>query len=337
MGPTRILATLLLCLLTSYTWAASPRVAVDIAPLHSIAAQVMEGVGQPDLLVQPEASPHSYSLRPSEAEALAEANVVFWISKDLTPWLEGPLETLAGSATQVEMLELSVTEKHGFREGATFEGHDHGHGEGEHGETDQHHGEEKEHHDEGGEHHDEDKEGHHGDHHGEYDPHAWLDPINAKRWANEMAKVLAKTDPANAEAYQNNARTFNTSVNELTGSLNRRANKLGNIRFIVFHDAYQYFERRFGLEAAGAISLSDASDPSPARIREIQSLVSELGVTCAFTEPQYNSDLVTTVFEGSEVKTTGVMDPLGVGIEVGPGLYAELLSGLMDSLEQCRS
>lgn len=332
MGRTGILATLLLCSLPTVTWAAPPRVAVDIAPLHSIAAQVMEGVGQPDLLIQPEASPHSYSLRPSEAEALAEADVVFWISKDLTPWLESPLETLAGSATQVEMLELSVTEKHEFREGATFEGHDHGpgHEEGEHGEADEHHDDDEKHHNEG-------KEGHHGAHHGEHDPHAWLDPINAKRWANEMASVLAKTDAANAEVYQNNARAFGESINEMTGSLNRRASELGSIQFVVFHDAYQYFERRFGLEAAGAISLSDASDPSPARIREIQTLVSELGVTCAFTEPQYNSDLVTTVFEGSEVRTTGVMDPLGVSIEVGPGLYSELLNGLMASLEQCRS
>lgn len=114
-------------------------------------------------------------------------------------------------------------------------------------------------------------------------------------------------------------------------------NALDGVRFIVFHDAYQYFERRFDLLAAGAISIGDASDPSPARIREIQALVSELGVTCAFTEPQYNAGLVDTVFEGSEVRTIGVMDPLGVDIEVGLGHYRQLIGTLMSSLEQCRA
>ncbi len=130
-------------------------------------------------------------------------------------------------------------------------------------------------------------------------------------------------------------RLLGGSLDELAGSLNERAKRLNGIRFIVFHDAYQYFERRFGLPAAGAIALSNAADPGPARIREIQTLVSELGVTCAFTEPQYNPGLLDTVFEGSQVTTVGVMDPLGADIEVGNGHYAELLTRLMASLEQC--
>jgi len=318
-----LLTGLTLCLLPVYSWAAAPKVAVDIAPLHSIVAQVMKGIGQPDLLVQPGASPHSYSLRPSEAESLAEADVVFWISDDLTPWLESPLENLAISAKKIEMLDLSATTTLPFREGATFESHSHG-DEDSHDEHHEEHEEHEEHHDG------------HDDHHGEYDPHAWLDPMNAKVWADEIAQVLSKTDPSNADAYQRNAQAFQSSLDELTGSLNERADRLDGIRFIVFHDAYQYFENRFGLPAAGAIALSDASDPSPSRIREIQTLVSELGVTCAFTEPQYNPGLVKTVFEESEVNTVSVMDPLGVDIEIGPGHYTELLNALMASLEQCR-
>lgn len=320
-------AAVALSLFPTVGWSASPKVVADIAPLHSIVSQVMEGVGQPALLVQPEASPHSYSLRPSEAKALAKADVVFWISEDLTPWLANSLDNLAGSSSKIKMLELSATVKHGFREGATFEAHKHGEG---------HHGEEEGH--ESEEHHDEHEEGHHGeDHHGEHDPHAWLDPVNAKVWATEIARELARVDPSNAEAYRNNANNFSQSLDQLTASLNQRASRLDDIQFIVFHDAYQYFERRFGLLAAGAISLSDASDPSPARIREIQTMVNDLNVTCAFTEPQYNPGLVKTVFEGSEVETVGVMDPLGVGIGVGSGLYPELLKGLMTSLEQCQT
>ena len=325
-----VLAGVTLSLLPLCSWAASPNVVADIAPLHSIVSEVMNGVGEPVLLVQPEASPHSYSLRPSEAKALAEADVVFWIGEELTPWLANSLNNLAGSAQKIEMLELSATVKHGYREGATFEAHAHAHAKGAH--DDEHHDEHDKHHHDHDKHHD----GHDEHHHGDYDPHAWLDPVNAKRWANEIAQVLSATDSSNAETYKQNAEAFAESIDELTASLNERAARLEGIRFIVFHDAYQYFERRFDIPAAGAISISDASDPSPARIREIQALVSELGVTCAFTEPQYNPGLVDTVFEDSRVKTVGVMDPLGVDLEVGSGQYPQLIKKLMSSLEQCR-
>lgn len=317
-----LLTCLILCLVPALSQAAPPRVVVDIAPLHSIVASVMTGVGSPALLVQPGASPHSYSLRPSEAEALAEADVVFWISEDLTPWLENPLDNLATSARKVEMLGLPGTVRLGFREGASFEAHDH-------------HDEEGHHDEDGHDDHDEHGDGHGEHHHGEYDPHAWLDPVNAKVWGEGVARVLSEADPANADTYWKNARSLAESLVQLTTELGQRAERLGAVRFIVFHDAYQYFEQRFGVTAAGAISLSDASAPSPARIREIQTLVKELGVTCAFTEPQYNPGLVKTVFEGSPVNKVGVMDPLGVGIEPGAGLYGELLTRLMASLEQC--
>ena len=320
------LAGAVLSLLPVSSWASAPRVAVDIAPLHSIVAQVMDGVGEPALLIQPEASPHSYSLRPSEAEALAEAQVVFWISEDLTPWLENSLDNLAGSANKVEMLELPATVKYAFREGATFEAHTHG----EHGE--EHHDDEHDEHHE--DQHADHEEHHH--HHGDHDPHAWLDPMNAKIWSGEIARVLSEVDSDNASVYRENARDFARSMDDLMASLNERANRIEGIRFIVFHDAYQYFERRFDLLAAGAISVSDASDPSPARIREIQSMVTDLGVTCAYTEPQYDPRLVKTVFEGSEVKTVGIMDPLGADIEIGGSHYPKLLERLMGSLEKCQ-
>ncbi|WP_323750386.1 zinc ABC transporter substrate-binding protein [Marinobacter sp.] len=313
------------CLLPTLVFANPPKVAVDIAPVHSIVSQVMEGVGHPDLLIQPEASPHSYSLRPSEAEALSEADVVFWVSEELTPWLKNSMANLAGSATKVEMLEMTATIKHEYRDGGTFEAHDHADESDHHEEQEGHH--DDDHHAEADEHH----------HHGADDPHAWLDPVNAKLWAKEIAQILSEHDVENADAYRKNARSFGQSMDELRASLDERAHNLEGIRFIVFHDAYQYFEQRFGLTAAGAIALSDASDPSPARIREIQATVSELGVTCSFTEPQYNPGLLDTVFENTEVKTIGVMDPLGADIEVGSDHYIKLLNQLMTSLETCKS
>ena len=391
-----------------------PKVAVDIAPVHSLVAQVMVGVAKPDLIIQPGASPHGYSLRPSEARALQNADAVFYVSTELTPWLESPLENLAGDANKVALLEVPGITLHEFREGATFEAHDHhddehghhdehghkdehGHGDehahkdehghhDEHGHDDEHaHKDEHDHHDEHAhkdehdhhddhahkdehghhdehahkdehdhdddhahkdehDHHDEhdDKHAHkdeHGDHddhhHGEHDPHAWLDPENAKIWLNAIAAELSRMDSANASTYQRNAAAAIAELDALITVIDDLSQNLEGIKFIVFHDAYQYFERRFDVQASGAISLGDASDPSPARVREIRDTVTDLGIRCVFTEPQYNPGMVRSVFENTQVTTIGVMDPLGADIEVGTKHYTDLLKALLASLNQC--
>ena len=315
--------------------AASPSVAVDIAPLHSLVSQVMEGVGKPNLLIPAEASPHQYTLRPSQAKALSGSKVVFWIGESLTPWLEKALDNVASSAHRVEMLEIEGTITHAFREGATFESHNHGEDEA-HEEEDHHEGahHEKEthaHHDD----HEEDTHHDEHDHHGK-DPHAWLDPQNAKHWVNSIRDTLSKQDPANASIYSRNAAKATASLDTLIQSTRNKINDLGDPQFIVFHDAYQYFEKRFGISAAGAISLGDAEDPSPARVEEIRETVQKLGVTCVFTEPQYNPGLVKNVFEGTSVSTIGVMDPLGASIPPGSGHYQELIQGMVNSLKKCK-
>lgn len=284
-----------------------PRVTADIAPIHSLVAQVMKGVASPDLLIRPEASPHRYSLRPSEAEALSRADVVFWMGEDLTPWLTNALSNLAGSATRVRMIGIEGTTVHTYRNDAAFEPDSHS--EGDHHRHNHHHGK---------------------------DPHAWLDPVNAQVWLEAIAEVLSKRDEANADTYQRNAREAITALDELIASIEARAEPLAGMDFIVFHDAYQYYERRFGLPATGAISPTDASDPSPARIQQIRNTVSDLGVTCVFTEPQHNPKLVRTVFEDTRVETVGVMDPLGADIEVGSDHYPQLMEAMINSLNQCR-
>ncbi len=354
----KVLAVSTLLLFSFSFWAsATAKVVADIAPLHSLVSQVMDGVGTPKLLIQSGASPHSYSMRPSEARALSEAQLVFWISEGLTPWLEKSLDNIAGSATKVEMLGLAGTTRYDYREGATFEGHDHHDGHSDHDDHDKpadqddhdhHHDHDKhddhnkqaghddhEHHDDHDKHAGHDDHGHHHDHEG-HDPHAWLDPVNAKVWVEHIAKALSAVDPGNASVYKQNAAKTIAKLDKLIGSIEQQAKKLEGIRFIVFHDAYQYFERRFGLAASGSISLGDASDPSPARIAEIRNTVAKLGVTCVFSEPQYNSDLVRAVFEKSSVSTIGVMDPLGSAIKTGQGHYAALLNAMIASLNQCK-
>ncbi len=372
-----------------------PSVAVDIAPVHSLVARVMDGVGSPDLVIPPGASPHEYNLRPSEAEALQNADVVFWMGEDLTPWLEDAVENLTTDAAITTLLEIDETSLLEFREGALFEAHDHGdehgdhedhehghdehaedkhghdkHAEGdheheehaaddhdheEHAENDHGHDEhaEDEHghvehaegehgheehadgeHDHDHEEHAEDEHGHEGHDHGEHDPHAWLSPDNASAWLNVIAAKLSAADPDNASAYFANAAAGRSEIEALKGEISATLDPARGKSFVVFHDAYQYFEVAFDFPASGAISLGDAADPSPARIAEIQGRVRDEGVDCVLSEPQYNPGMVAVVLDGTEANT-GVLDPLGSDLEPGPGMYPQLLRNLAGVLSDC--
>jgi zinc transport system substrate-binding protein len=304
-----------------------PSVAVDIAPMHSLVARVMDGVGTPSLIVQSGASPHEYSLRPSEAQALQDADLVFWIGEDLTPWMAESIKTLAAGAAVTALLDTDGTVLLGFREGALFEAHSHGH-------------EDHEEHADGNDHdHEEHAEGDDHDHDhadGDHDPHAWLSPENAATWLNVIAAQLSAADPDNAGAYYANAAAAREEIAAVSAEVNATLDPVRDGRFIVFHDAYQYFEAAFDLAASGAISISDASDPSPARIAEIQGRIAEENIKCVLSEPQFDPGLVATVMDGSEAKTA-VLDPIGSNLETGAGLYPQLLRNLATSLADCLS
>jgi zinc transport system substrate-binding protein len=302
-------------------FADTPQVAVDIAPVHSLVARVMDGVGTPNLIIQPGASPHEYSLRPSEAAALQNADLVFWIGSDLTPWLTDTIETLAPDATVTALLKADGTIELEFREGALFEAHEH----------DDHADEAQ---DDGHDNHDEhDEEAGHDDH-GAHDPHAWLSPQNAMTWLNVIAGQLSAADPDNAGAYFANAAAGRTEIEVLIDEVNATLDPVRDGQFIVFHDAFQYFEMDFDFRASGAISIGDASDPSPARIAEIQGRIAEQGIDCVLAEPQFNPGLVATVLDGTEAET-GILDPLGSDLEPGPALYPQLIRNLSTALAGC--
>ena len=292
--------------------AAAPRVATDIPAVHSLAARVMVGVGEPELVMPPGTSPHGYAMKPSEAGLLQEAQVVLWVGEELTPWLARAVETLAVDATSLELLDAPGVTHLPFREGATFEAHDHGHAHGHH------HG------------HDHD----HGHDHEGVDPHAWLDPVNAKAWLDAIAAALAATDPANASTYLENAAAGRAELGELITEIEADLAPLQDAGFVVFHDAYHYFEERFGIEAAGAIALGDAAQPGPARVAEIRDAIRGMEATCVFSEPQFEPALVATVIEGTDART-GELDPLGAGLDLGPELYPTLLRNLRDDLVAC--
>ena len=332
MSRTLLPLSLFTALMGGTAFAEAPRVAADIAPIHSLVARVMDGVGTPDLIVRPGGSPHEYSLRPSEAEALQEADLVFWVSPDLTPWLGEAIATLATDASVTELLEANGTIELESRESALFEAHQDGeddHGDAEH--ADKEDTEQDEH---AEEEHDEHAEEDDGDGHGEHDTHAWLSPQNAATWLNVIAGQLSTADPENAGAYFANAAAGRAELDTLTTDINAMLEPVRGGQFIVFHDAYQYFESAFEFPASGAISISDASDPSPARIAEIRARIADEGIDCVLAEPQFNAGLVATVLDGTEAKT-GVLDPLGSDLEPGPALYPQLMRNLATALVEC--
>ena len=306
-----------------------PKVAVDIAPVHSLVSRVMEGVGSPKLIIPAGASPHEYSLRPSEAKSLQDADMVIWMGEDLAPWMENSIETLSKNAEVITLLEESSTKLLDFREGALFEEHDHG----EHDDHDDHDDHEDHDHDKDHDDHD-DHEDHDGHAHGEHDPHAWLSTENAQTWLNLVAGKLSAADPENAGVYFANAAAAREEINDLVKEVNSILEPVRGRNFVVFHDAYQYFETSFDFPAAGAISLSDATDPSAARIAEIQDRVKDEGINCVLSEPQFNANLVETVISGTDAKT-GVIDPLGLGLEPGPKLYGDLIRNMGKALAGC--
>ena len=325
-------STVAIFALGSAAHAEAPAVAVDIAPIHSLVSRVMEGVGTPSLVIPPGASPHEHALRPSEAAALEGADLVFWVGEDLTPWLEEAVETLAGDAAVTALLDVEGTVLLDVREDALFEAHEHGHDDHDHDahDHDHDHG-----HDESGEadhDHDHAKDGAHA--HGGHDPHAWLSPENAETWLNIIAAELSSVDPQNADTYAANAAAALEEMAMLKAEITAILAPVSGKRFIVFHDAYQYFERAFDFPASGAISLSDAADPSPARIADIQERVRSQGIDCVLAEPQFNAGLVAAVLDGTETGS-GILDPLGSTLEPGPELYPTLMRNLAGVLADC--
>lgn len=314
---------------TAVTSADVPTVAADITPVHSLVARVMDGLGEPQLVIPSGASPHEYNLRPSEASALQDADLVFWMGEDLTPWLNHALETLAGDARVTSLTELDGTTLLEIRESALFESHSHDDGH----EQDDHDHEQDEDHEQDdhghGEHDDHDDHGH-----GEHDPHAWLSPNNAATWLNAIAGALSSADPDNAGVYFANAAAATEELETLNAEISAILDPVRDGSYIVFHDAYQYFEVAYDFPASGAISLSDAADPSPARIAEIQGRIRDEGVDCVLSEPQFSAGLVATVLDGTEA-ATAVIDPLGSAFEPGPDLYPQLIRTLATSLSEC--
>ena len=279
-----------------------PRVATDIPPVHSLVSQVMGELGTPKLIIPPGTSPHAYAMRPSEARALQAADVVFWMGQDLTAWFGRAIKALATNATTVALSESKDLIRHPYRTTKNFDTHTHD--EGEHDAT------------------------------AKIDPHLWLDPDNALIFLDVIATTLARLDAIHADTYLTNAAQAKAALEALKSELNATVQPIRGRPFIVFHDAYHYFEHRFDVEAAGSVSIGDASSPGPARIAAIRGKVQTLGATCVFSEPQFEPKIIATIIEKTAARS-GILDPVGATLKPGPNQYSQLLRHLAHGLLTC--
>jgi zinc transport system substrate-binding protein len=287
-----------LCLLPLPVLADVPRVVTDIAPIHSLTAQVMGDLGQPDLLLPPGADPHDFALRPSDAGRLADAELLIWVGVGLTPWLEEPLKTLAPDAVWISLLDTSSWDPLELREKVDDDGDNHDHD------------------------------------HGDIDPHAWLDPTVAKAWVAAIADALSNADPENAATYRANATTATAALATLQDEVAATLAGLGNRAYVLPHDGYQYFENRFGLTAQATISGIDARTPGPAQIASLRAQMAKNKVVCVFSDAEIGESWAQVITEGTDAKTVSI-DGVGVGLEAGSNLYADTIIRLGNAFVNC--
>lgn len=306
-------------LLSSAAVAQDIEVVASFKPVHSLVAGVMAGVGEPTLLVKGAASPHDYALKPSDAAALEQAELVFWIGEGFETFLAKPLESLPTDGRSIELGELQGLVLLPPREGGLWEAH---------ADEDAEH----EDHDEGEEHaedeHEQSRE------HGAFDGHVWLDPRNAKIMVGAIAAALAERDPTHAAAYKANGAALQSKLDAFDAELEAQLASVKDVPFIVFHDAYQYFERRYDLAGVGSITISPDQPPGAKRLQEIREKIAAKGARCVFREPNFEPAVVDTVIDGTAART-GTLDPEGASLVEGPDLYFDLMRGNADSLKTC--
>ena len=315
----RYIISLLLTSVAAPAMAEVPRVVTDIPPVHSLVAQVMGDLGQPDLLLEKGANAHSFQLRPSQAAGLQEAGLVVWIGPEMTPWLDRALEGTS-TAKELRLLAAEGTFRQDF---GTAGAHDHGAEAGHEG-----HGHEGHGHDEAG--HD-DHAGH--DHTG-LDPHAWLDPANARHWLGLIAAELSAQDPENAAIYAANAEKAQADLTALDGEIAALLAPVKDKPLVVFHDAYGYFAGHYGLTIAASIAEGDAANPGAKHIAELEALLRE-GPVCLFPEANHDPKLVAQLAEATGLTPAGALDPEGSFIEPGAALYGQMLRAMAGTIAAC--
>jgi zinc transport system substrate-binding protein len=285
-----------LLFLTATLACATPRVVVSIKPVHALVAAVMQGVAEPLLLLDANTSPHTASLKPSQARAINDADLIFWIGPELESFLAKPLASRADAATAF-LDDEGIRKAAELTEGSTQHA-DHAHD------------------------------------HGSLDPHVWLDPQLAKRMAQLITARLSSTDPAHAETYQSNGTTLGVSLDALDRDIARQLAGAEHTGFVVFHDGFNHFSRRYNLRNAGVITINPDVSPGAEKIAELREQLLSGAASCVFSEPQFNPKLVETITDGTEART-GILDPLGSDVAAGPLAYDMIMRNVARAVSDC--
>jgi zinc transport system substrate-binding protein len=283
-------------LLSPVSLAAEPRVVASIGPVHSLAAAVMGDLGEPRRIVRGYGSPHAYQMRPSDAASLHDADLVLWIGPTMETFLQRPL---AGLDEDTRVVALSETRGLHLLENRGEDPH----------ETEVA---------------------------GSHDAHIWLSPANARIMAHTIAGELEALDPENAKTYQANLEHLIGEIDAMESRIRSRLAPVRAVPFVVFHDAFQYFEESFGLVSVGSVTLSPDRMPSARRIKELRAAIARSGARCVFREPQFESALVQVLIDDTDTRT-GVLDSMGAEVDPGPDAYVALMDANANSLVECLS
>ena len=287
------------------------KVVVSIKPFHSLVSTVMQGVSEPALLLNGNNSPHTYSLRPSAAVKLQNADLVFWGGENLEGFLAKPIHSLAAGARVVSFEDTPGLILRPFRSVKEWQELN------PESENDQDHLKKQEIHRLPGN-----------------DPHIWLDPLNAQKITQNLVQILSEFDPENAQTYHSNGKKTILRLSDLNIQLETKMSSVSSKSYIVFHDAYQYFEKRYQLNPIASVIVSSGHSTSVGRLIDIRKIIKNKNVLCIFTEPQFSPKLVQTVISGTAVKK-GILDPIGTSISPGPEMYFTLLNNISHSISTC--
>ena len=305
-------------------------VITTIQPINSLISAVIGNTGKTISLIPAEISPHEFKLKPSDAKKMQEGNIIFYISKHLESDVVKVFDNLPKNIKIVDLLEETGIEHLSIRDNEAWERHDHHHGHDDHDDHDKHSKKHDDHdHDKHAKKHDD-----HDDHQTKDDVHIWLSPDNAIKIINKANKVLSLYYPQNAKIYDENTKIMIDKINKLKAELTKDLAPIKDKPYVVFHDAYQYFEKAFGLNAVGSVALEGDIASSPKQVSYIKEKIVKLKASCVFQEPQFDSKLVKIVVEGTNAQI-GTLDPLGVGIKEEKDFYLQLLRNMAKSLKEC--
>ena len=353
----KILSILILILFSNSSALASETkgVITTIQPINSLVSAVIGNTGKTISLIPADISPHEYKLRPSDAKKMQEANIIFFVSNHLESDVTKVFKNLPKNIKIIDLLEDTGIEHLAIRDNEAWERHDH-HGHGDHDDHDKHgkkhddhddhdkHGKKHDDHDDhdkhGKKHDDHDHDKHakkhddHDDHESKDDVHIWLSPDNAIKIVKKVNKELSLLYPDNASKYKENSNKIINEINNLKSKLIKDLAPIKDKPYVVFHDAYQYFEKTFDLNAVGSVALEGDIASSPKQISFIKDKIKKLNASCVFQEPQFDSKLVKIVVEGTNAQI-GTLDPLGVNISGKENFYIQLLKNMAKSLKEC--